>query len=112
MFDFNGKIAAVTGGASGLGKASATMFVKGGAKVAILDIDAKNGPAAAREISDSGPGEARYIYCDVTSEEKVKTLLPKLSLLLAVSIFSMPTPALSTLSVISRTPVSRIGTAP
>lgn len=72
MFDFSGKIAAVTGGASGLGKASAKMFVKGGAKVAILDIDEKNGPAAAKEIADSGPGDAKYFYCDVTSEDKVK----------------------------------------
>lgn len=72
MFDFTGKVAAVTGGASGLGKATATMFAKGGAKVAILDIDEKNGPAAAAEISKIGPGEARYFYCDVTKEDTVK----------------------------------------
>lgn len=72
MFDFSGKIAAVTGAASGLGKASAKMFVKGGAKVAIFDINEKAGPAAAKELADSGPGEAKYFYCDVTKEDTVK----------------------------------------
>ena len=71
MNRFDGKTVAVTGGASGLGKASAAMFAKEGANVAILDIDKKNGEAAVREITQAG-GKAVFVVCDVTDEENVK----------------------------------------
>lgn len=72
MFNFQGKTAVVTGGASGLGRASATMFAKGGASVAIFDIDGNKGPATAKELKEAGAPKAIFVPCDVTSEDAVK----------------------------------------
>lgn len=60
-----GKVALVTGGASGLGKASAEMFVREGAKVAITDINDEGGKAVAEALGEA----AIFIHHDVTSEE-------------------------------------------
>jgi NAD(P)-dependent dehydrogenase (short-subunit alcohol dehydrogenase family) len=54
----------VTGGASGLGSATATMLARAGGKVIIADVQADRGEALAREL---GPG-TRFMKCDVTSE--------------------------------------------
>lgn len=59
-----GKVALVTGGASGLGKASAEMFVKEGARVAVTDINDEGGRAVAEALGDA----AIYIHHDVTNE--------------------------------------------
>ena len=71
MSGFNGKVVAVTGGASGLGKASASLFARRGASVAILDIDQKAGDAAVKSIEEAG-GRAVFIRCDVTDEGQVE----------------------------------------
>lgn len=60
-----GKIALITGGASGLGKASAELFVAEGAKVVITDINVDAGRAVAAEI---GP-DCVFFEHDVTSED-------------------------------------------
>lgn len=62
-----GKIALITGGASGLGRATAHEFIKEGASVILADIDSKSGPQAAKEL---GP-QAQFIPCDVTVEQLV-----------------------------------------
>jgi NAD(P)-dependent dehydrogenase (short-subunit alcohol dehydrogenase family) len=54
----------VTGGASGLGGATATMLARAGGRVIIADVQADKGEALARELG----GGARYMKCDVTSE--------------------------------------------
>ena len=63
-----GKVALVTGGASGLGKASAELMAREGARVAITDINEQAGRAAAEAIGDG----AIFIRHDVTSEEDWK----------------------------------------
>ncbi|WP_408588034.1 glucose 1-dehydrogenase [Novosphingobium sp.] len=59
-----GKIAFVTGAASGLGAAIARAYVAEGASVVIADIDDEAGAALAAEL-----GNARFVHLDVTSEE-------------------------------------------
>jgi NAD(P)-dependent dehydrogenase (short-subunit alcohol dehydrogenase family) len=60
-----GHLAAVTGGASGIGRAIATGFAKEGAEIVILDANAAAAEAACREIRDVG-GTAHGIALDVT----------------------------------------------
>ena len=52
--DFSGKVAVVTGGASGIGAATVQAFVEAGAAVAIIDINQANGQAAANSYRSRG----------------------------------------------------------
>jgi NAD(P)-dependent dehydrogenase (short-subunit alcohol dehydrogenase family) len=62
-----GKVALVTGAASGLGAASARRLAEEGAKVMLTDVSADAGRAVADQIADAG-GEARFNAHDVTSQ--------------------------------------------
>lgn len=64
-FCLDGKLAVITGGASGIGKAIATRFAQSGAKVILLDL--REAEAAAEGIGHGVVGVA----CDVTSQESV-----------------------------------------
>jgi 3(or 17)beta-hydroxysteroid dehydrogenase len=60
-----GKVVLITGGASGLGAASARMLVREGAKVAITDMNEEAGQALAKELGEA----TRFWRLDVTKEE-------------------------------------------
>lgn len=62
-----GKVAVITGGASGLGEASAKLLAKEGATVVVTDLNESAGDAVAQAIRSDG-GEALYLRHDVTDE--------------------------------------------
>lgn len=63
-----GKVALVTGGASGIGRASALRLAQEGAAVVIGDIQDAMGMSCAAEIASAG-GTAKYLHLDVADEE-------------------------------------------
>lgn len=65
------KVAIVTGAASGMGRETAVMFAREGARVAVTDVDQGPGEAIVDEIESAG-GEAGFWKLDVSSEEQVK----------------------------------------
>ena len=69
--NLQGKVAIVTGAASGIGHGIAKRYVAAGARVAIADLKAEAAEAAATELTKAGPGEAIGIVMDVTSEDAV-----------------------------------------
>ena len=68
----NGKIAVVTGAASGIGKEIAHAYAREGAKIAIADLDLKGAEAAADELRRNGT-EAIGVAMDVSNERQVET---------------------------------------
>ena len=64
----DGKVALITGGASGIGEAHAHLFAREGAKVVIADIQEELGAKVVAAIKSEG-GEASFVRQDVTSEE-------------------------------------------
>ena len=69
-----GKVALVTGAASGIGLATAKAFVREGGRVLLCDLDADVGFEAAREVekeAGKSGGEARFVRADVTNEAEV-----------------------------------------
>jgi NAD(P)-dependent dehydrogenase (short-subunit alcohol dehydrogenase family) len=65
------RVAIVTGGASGIGKAIILRFAAEGAKVAIADIQEEKGKALVNQVKKSG-GEAVFVNCDVSDSQKVQ----------------------------------------
>src|SRR5581483_8618049 len=71
-----GKVALVTGGGSGMGRASALEFAARGARVLVADYAAEGGERTAAVIKDKG-GEALFVQVDVTSEAQVQAMIKK-----------------------------------
>lgn len=64
----DGKVAIITGGASGIGAACAMALAREGAKVVVTDLDDAGGQAVVDKV-DSGGGEAIFLHHDVSLEE-------------------------------------------
>lgn len=65
------KVALITGGATGIGRATAIRFAREGSRVGILDVNDEEGVAAAAEIV-AGGGQGLYRHADVRNEDEVR----------------------------------------
>jgi len=72
--DPKGKVAIITGGASGIGLAAAKLLAADGARLVIADIESDAGAAAVREIEANG-GQARFVRTDVTRRGDLERML-------------------------------------
>jgi len=68
------KVAIITGGGSGFGRASSLLFAENGAKVAVVDYNMKTAEETVKMITDDG-GEAIAVKADVSNEEDVKKFI-------------------------------------
>jgi NAD(P)-dependent dehydrogenase (short-subunit alcohol dehydrogenase family) len=71
------KVALITGGSSGIGRAAAKLFSREGAKVVIADINVQGGEETVREITDAG-GEALFVTTDVSKSAEVEALIKEI----------------------------------
>jgi 2-keto-3-deoxy-L-fuconate dehydrogenase len=77
-FRLDGKLAVVTGGASGIGRAVAQRFASSGACVRVLDIDENAAQTVVDEIGAAG-GNAKAYSCDVSQRDNVEVVFSKIS---------------------------------
>ncbi len=74
-FDFKGKLALVTGGSFGIGRATAIAFARAGAQVVIADIESNSD--TLRAIKQAG-GDPLFMQCDVSKPDQVQTMVQEI----------------------------------
>lgn len=72
--NLNGKVAVITGAASGIGLATAKSFVEKGVKVVLSDYNEKDGQAETDKLKNNG-AEVIFVKADVSNEDQVKHLI-------------------------------------
>ncbi len=71
-----GKVAIVTGAGAGIGRGSAIVLARAGARVVVDDIDAEGGQETVRRIEEAG-GEAIFVRADVSKNDEVRSLVAR-----------------------------------
>ena len=69
------KVVIVTGGTKGIGEGCVRVFVEAGSRVVFCARNQDAGETLAREVNARGPGEARFIPCDVSKVEDIRGLI-------------------------------------
>ncbi len=69
-----GKVALITGGASGMGRVASLLFAAEGAGVVLTDLNDELGEATASEIAEAG-GQALYVHADVSREADAEAMV-------------------------------------
>ena len=77
MSALDGKAALVTGGGSGLGRASAIALARGGATVTVVDVDEQGGKETAALVFEEVGGDADFVRADVTMPDEVEAMVDK-----------------------------------
>ncbi|HSZ53969.1 MAG TPA: glucose 1-dehydrogenase [Caulobacteraceae bacterium] len=105
MAKLAGKVAVVTGGASGIGAACAKRLAAEGATIAVTDLQDDKGQQIVAEITGAG-GRARYFHHDVTSEEawvevmaEVRKAFGRLDVLVNNAGIGLGSPSITTMSL-------------
>ncbi|WP_299187042.1 glucose 1-dehydrogenase [uncultured Psychrobacter sp.] len=76
LFDLTGKMAIVTGGANGIGKATAMRLAEAGANIAIADLKLEDAKAAVRDIEKYGV-KALAVECNILKDEDLVSMVEK-----------------------------------
>jgi len=76
MYDLTGKVAVITGAASGMGRAAAILFARQGANVVLADLNAKGGEETAAEAAAAGP-KCVFQRADVSQEADVEAMIAR-----------------------------------
>src|SRR5262245_4942829 len=74
MERLKGKVALITGGGSGIGRATCLLFAREGAKVVVADYVAEGGNETVRRIQATG-GEATFVQADVSKSTDVSSMV-------------------------------------
>ncbi|KAH9502365.1 hypothetical protein Btru_075506 [Bulinus truncatus] len=72
---YKDKVVVVTGGASGIGFGAVKTFVENGSKVVFCDLNDVEGKAVEADLNAKGPGECKFIFCDVSKEDQIKNVI-------------------------------------
>lgn len=76
MSEFDGKVAVVTGAASGIGRSCAELYARDGAKVVVADVDETGGEETVALVEEAG-GEAIFVHTDVSQPEACEAMVAR-----------------------------------
>jgi NAD(P)-dependent dehydrogenase (short-subunit alcohol dehydrogenase family) len=69
------RVTIVTGGSRGIGAGCVREFVRAGSRVVFCALPQHDGSELARELTEEGPGEARFVACDVTRHDELERVI-------------------------------------